>query len=215
MDDGKVNALSPRILSELNGALDQAAADEAVVVLTGNNRVLSAGFDLAVVTGGGEPAVALLRAGFDLCERLLTFPRPVVIACRGHAIAMGVFVLLSADYRIGADGPFKYLANEVAIGMTMPRSAIEITRQRLTPAAFNRSLILAEAFTPNNAVSAGFLDLVVPAEELMSAAHEAASRFATLHAGAHAATKRRVRHDSLAALRAAMESDHAANLSLL
>ena len=215
MDDGKVNALSPRMLAELNGALDQAVTDEAVVVLTGNARVLSAGFDLGVLTGGGEPAVALLKDGFELCERLLGFPRPVVIACPGHAIAMGVFVLLSGDYRIGVEGPFKYVANEVALGMTMPRAAVEIVRQRLTPAAFNRSLILAEVFTPQNAVAAGFVDLVVPAADLASTAAEAAGRFAVLHAGAHAGTKRRVRHDNMAALRAAMESDHAANQSLL
>src|SRR5579863_5259475 len=98
MDDGKVNALSPAMLAELAAAFDQAATDNAVVVLAGRDGIFSAGFDLRVLTGGGPDAVPMLQAGFRLAERMLSFPAPVVIACTGHAIAMGVFLVLSADY---------------------------------------------------------------------------------------------------------------------
>jgi len=57
----------------------------------------------------------------------------VIIGCTGHAVAMGAFLLLCGDYRVGVDGPFRIVANEVAIGMTMPFTAIEFCRQRLTP----------------------------------------------------------------------------------
>jgi len=163
MDDGKVNALSVQMLTELGAALDRATADRAVVVLTGRDGLFSAGFDLAVLRGGGSDASGMLRAGFELAERLLSFPTPVLIACTGHAVAMGVFLLLSGDYRVGAAGPYKITANEVAIGLTMPRAAVEICRQRLTPAHFNRAVVLAEVFSPDDAVAAGFLDRVVPA----------------------------------------------------
>src|SRR5687768_9838511 len=106
LDDGKVNALSPSMQAEVNGALDQAEADQAaVVILTGNEKALSAGFDLAIITTPGPEALAMLRGGFELSCRLLTFPAPVVIAASGHAIAMGFFLLLSGDYRIGVDKP--------------------------------------------------------------------------------------------------------------
>src|SRR5215472_1534143 len=101
MDDGKVNVLSVEMLDQLNGALDRALDDDAVVVLTGRDGVFSAGFDLAVLRAGGPAAAQMLLAGFELAERLLQFPRPVVVACSGHAVAMGVFLLLSGDYRIG------------------------------------------------------------------------------------------------------------------
>jgi enoyl-CoA hydratase len=140
MDDGKVNALSPAMLAELNAALDKAEADRAAVVLTGREGVFSAGFDLTVLRAGGPAAVDMIRAGFELSLRMLSFPTPVIIACPGHAIAMGVFLLQSGDYRIGATGDYRIVANEVAIGLTMPHAAVEILRQRLTPACFNRAV---------------------------------------------------------------------------
>lgn len=210
MDDGKVNALSLQMLMELNVTLDRATEDGAVVVLTGREGVFSAGFDLTVLRAGGSDAVAMLRAGFELAERVLSFPTPVLIACTGHAIAMGVFLLLSGDYRIGVVGPHKITANEVAIGLTMPRAAVEICRQRLTPAAFNRAVILAEVFSPADAVAAGFLDRVVPAPELHDVAARAAAELTKLDPDAHAASKLRARAPALKAIRSAIETDHAA-----
>jgi enoyl-CoA hydratase len=210
MDDGKVNALSLAMLAELDDALRRAAAARAVVVLTGREGVFSAGFDLPVLKVGGTEAAHLLRAGFDLAARLLSFPTPVLVACPGHAVAMGVFLLLSGDYRIGASGSYKLTANEVAIGMTMPRAAVEICRQRLTPACFNRAVVIAEVFSPDNAVAAGFLDRVVPAAELVGTAAGAAAELARLDLDAHAATKLRARRLASAALREAIDADDAA-----
>jgi enoyl-CoA hydratase len=210
MDDGKVNALSLTMLGEINGALDQAEQDGAVVVLTGRAGVFSAGFDLARLNAGGHDSAAMVLAGFELAHRVLSFPTPVVIASSGHAIAMGVFLLLSGDYRLGVAGAaHKITANEVAIGLTVPRAAVEICRQRLTPAAFNRAVLLAEPFTPDSAVEAGFLDAVVPAADLLTTAQATASRLAGLDLRAHAATKRRAREGALTAVRAAIDADRA------
>jgi enoyl-CoA hydratase len=207
MDDGKVNALSPAMQAELNKALDQAEADGAVVVLSGRDGVFSAGFDLGVMRGGGDEAVSMVRGGFDLAHRLLSFPTPVVVACTGHAIAMGVFLLLSGDYRVGADGPYKLVANEVAIGMTLPRAAIEILRQRVAPAHFNRAAILAEIYTPSNGVEAGFLDRVVEPSQVLAVSRETALAFSKLDVAAHAATKRRLREQTLAVISGEFAAD--------
>ena len=209
MDDGKVNALSLRMFTELNAALDQAQADRAVVVLRGRDGVFSAGFDLPVLRRGGSEAGAMVRAGFELAERVLSFPTPVVIACTGHAVAMGVFLLLSGDYRLGAAGSYRITANEVAIGLTMPRSAVEILRQRLAPAYFNRAVTIAEPFSPDNAVEAGFLDRVVPAAELHDTARVIATQLSALDMAAHQGSKLRARGHALAALRAAIDADAA------
>lgn len=203
MDDGKVNALSPDMQAEINGALDQAEADEAVVILTGNAKALSAGFDLKIISTPGPEATAMLRGGFELSQRLLSFPTPVIIANQGHAMAMGFFLLLSGDYRIGADAPVKLVPNEVAIGMPMPWAAIEVTRHRLTKNAAQRMLNLAEPISPSEAVAAGVLDLVVPQDQVLTAARETATRFAALNMNAHKITKLRVREDMLAAIKAA------------
>jgi enoyl-CoA hydratase len=207
IDDGKVNALSLQVLSDLHGAVDQATKDNALIVLTGRDGMFSAGFDLRGLTGGGADAFAMLRSGFDLAHRLLSHPRPVVVACSGHAVAMGVFLLLSGDYRIGAAGPFRITANEVAIGLPIPTAAVEICRQRLTPAHVNRAINLAEVYSPDTAIEAGFLDKVVDAADLREAAQTAAERFLKLNMDAHAASKLRVRKQALEGLRAAIDAE--------
>jgi enoyl-CoA hydratase len=209
LDDGKVNVMSPRMLADINGALDRAAADHAAIVLTGRPGVFSAGFDLPTLRAGGAGAAAMVEAGFELAARVLSFPAPVVVACSGHAIAMGAFLLLAGDYLIGADGPFKLTANEVALGITMPRTAIEMLRHRLTPAAFLRALTLSEPFTPATAAAAGFLDEVVPASALAAAARDRAGALAALDRAALAASKERIRDRQLRAVRAAIEADRA------
>ena len=209
LDDGKVNCLSPQMLGEVNAALDRAEKDRAAVVLAGRKGKFSAGFDLAVIGRGGSDAVDMLIDGFRLAERLLSFPMPVVVACTGHALAMGSFLLLSVDYRIGADGAHKIGANEVAIGMTMPRFGVEICRQRLAPAHFHRAVICAEIYSPAGAVEAGFLDAVVPEDELIAAARDKATALAGLNMPAHAATKLRARDKALRAVREAIDADEA------
>ncbi len=207
MDDGKVNVMSPPMLAELNSALDRAQADRAAVLLTGRQGVFSAGFDMQILTAGGDKALGMLMAGFRLAERLLSFPAPVVVACNGHALAMGVFLVLAADYRLGADGKFKIGANEVAIGLTMPRTAMEVSRQRLAPAHFSRAMITAEIYSPGDAVAAGFLDRVVPEAELHAEAQSAVIRLAKLNRPAYTATKLLVREHALQAIRAGIEAD--------
>src|SRR6266498_2960831 len=148
----------------------------------------------------------MVRAGFGLAARVLSFPAPVLAACTGHTVAMGSFLLLSSDYRVGAGGPYKIMLNEVALGIALPQVAVEICRQRLTPAYFTRAAILAEVFKPGDAVAAGFLDRVVPAAELADAASGTAAELARLDLGAHTATKFRVREDALARIQADRKS---------
>jgi enoyl-CoA hydratase len=209
MDDGKANALSLAVQAELNAALDQALADRALVVLTGRQGMFCGGFDLPALMGGGANAVKMLTGGFEIAEKLLSFPQPVVIACTGHAVAMGIFLVMSGDYCIGAEGGFKIGANEVAIGLTMPRAAIEICRARLAPAHFNRAMMTAEIYTPVEAVAAGFLDKVVAASDVVVEAHVTAARFAKLNMPAYKGTKLLVREQMLKALRGAIEADNA------
>ena len=208
VDDGKANAITLALVDEIRAALDRAEGDGAVVVLAGRPGRFSGGFDLPTLTAFTYESADLLRAGFELSHRLLAFPRPVVISCTGHAIAMGSFLLLSGDHRIGIAGAgHKIGATEVAIGMAMPWAAIEVLRQRLTRAEFDRAALLAEVFTPDTAVGAGFLDEVVPVGELEARTHAIATRLATLDAKAHHVTKQRARGAMLEALAAAIERD--------
>ncbi|WP_095130292.1 crotonase/enoyl-CoA hydratase family protein [Pseudomonas sp. Irchel s3h14] len=193
LSNGKVNAISPDVIAAFNAALDQAVTDRAVVIITGTPGMLSGGYDLKVMTSGPKEAVALVTAGSTLARRLLAHPFPVIVACPGHAVAKGAFLLLSVDYRIGVDGPFTIGLNEVQIGMTMHHAGIELARDRLRKSAFHRSVINAEMFNPQSAVDAGFFDLVVSAEELQGAALAAARQLKKINMNAHKNTKLKVR----------------------
>ena len=193
IDDGKRNALAPVVLREIYAAFDRAEADRATVILTGRDEVFSAGFDLKVMNRGGAKAIGMLRQGYKLPARVMAYPYPVVAACNGHSMAMGVFLMLSADYIVGSQGEFKISANEVAIGMTMPRVAAAVMRNRLTPAAFQRAVTLAEYFDPESAMHAGFFDELVMPDELMPRATALAQQFSELDMPAHKASKRQER----------------------
>jgi enoyl-CoA hydratase len=108
---------------------------------------------------------------------------------------------------VGADGPFRIGLNEVQIGMTMHHVGIELARDRLRKSYFNRSVINAEMFGPQEAMQAGFLDAVVPPDDLLPTAWSVAEEMKKLNMTAHANTKLKVRKAFLETLDAAIELD--------
>jgi enoyl-CoA hydratase len=207
MDDGKVNVLGPAMQQALNDALDNADRDDAgAVVIAGNDRVFSGGFDLKVLTSGEiAPAIDMLKGGFELSHRLLSYPKPVVMACTGPAIAMGAFLLASGDHRIAAHAA-SVQANEVAIGMTIPYSALAVMKLRLTPSAYQQAAGLAKMFFGETAVAAGWLDEIVLPDMVLSRAEDAAREFVALKQHAHVGTKLRTRAEALAGIRAGIDN---------
>jgi enoyl-CoA hydratase len=212
--NGKVNAISNDVIDGLNIGLDKAEEENKVVVLTGQNGFFSAGFDLKVMTKSPELAKSLVTKGSKLSLRMLSFSQPIIIACSGHAIAKGAFLLLSSDYRIGVEGDFKIGLNEVMIGMTMHNAGIAIAKARLSEVYLNRSVINAEIYKPKDAIKAGFLDIIVPEDHLLPTAIKVASMFAKLNKKAHAETKLKVRKLHLQDLENAIELDLNSDISI-
>jgi enoyl-CoA hydratase len=206
MDDGKVNALSSEMIAAIGEAVDVAEREGAVAVLRGREGIFSAGFDLRTFERGLDAGVEMVRAGAQLVLRLLAFRRPVLTVCTGHAYPAGAFLMLSADVRIGVAGPWRIGMNEVAIGMTVPKFAVELARHRLTPPGFAR-ITTAPMFAPEEALRLGYLDRVVDADELAKAVREEASRLRALDMTSFAATKARINERALNAVRTAMRDD--------
>jgi enoyl-CoA hydratase len=193
MDDGKVNAVNDAMLDALDDALDAAQGARAIV-LAGREGVFSGGFDLAVVGQGGPAAEALVRRGGRLLTRLCTSPVPVVVACTGHAVALGAVMLLATDLRVGADGDVTIGLNEVAIGMPLPELAVALAQERLAAPLRTRAVVLAEMWTPRRAVDVGFLDEVVAPENVVATAIDRAKDLGTrLQRDAYATTAQRLR----------------------
>ena len=214
MDDGKVNVLGYDMWDQLEAAFDQAEQAGAVVVLRGRAGIFSGGFDLKEMSKGPQAALDLTSRGSKMARRILSFPTPVIGVSTGHCIAMGAFLMLACDYRIGAAGEFKVGLNETMIGMTMHHAGIAIAKSRLSEVYLNRSVNNAEIFNSKQAIAAGFLDRIVPESQLMETAVKVAEMSSKLNKKAHAATKLKVRKPHLDTLKKAIEFDLLSEISI-
>jgi enoyl-CoA hydratase len=207
MDDGKANALSQTMIDELRAALARAEKEASAMVLAGRPEKFCAGFDLKVMLASPQSAATLLTAGGELLLSLYASPIPIVIACTGHALAGGALVVLTGDYRIGAQGAFKIGLNEVAIGMPVPVLAMELARDRLSKRALVHATLQAQIYDPAGALQVGYLDAVEPAEAVLARAKAEAVRLGALSRGAFKATKKRLRGATIDLIRSAMAGD--------
>lgn len=201
MDDGKANAINNAMLDALNEALDTAEKEARAIVIAGRPERFSGGFDLKVMleSASGDDVYALVRRGGQLAHRLYGCRRPVVAACTGHAIAMGAFILLSCDTRIGASGAFRIGANETINNMVLPPFALYLTQERLAPVYQTRAVVQAELYDPEGAVAAGYLDQTVPLDSVIGAAQALAGKLAQLP-DAYGGNKIQLRKDTLKAI---------------
>ena len=194
MDDGKANVINHTMIASLNAALDEAELKAKAIVLSGREGRFSGGFDLQALTGSGQDAaISLLDAGAKLLVRLYSNPLPVVAACTGHAIAMGVFILHACDTRVGAAGAFKIGANETTNGMVLPLFALELSRDRLNPRHMTKAVVQAFIYDPVEAVEAGYLDVITDLDKVEAQAVAIASMLAQLPGHAYHGNKMAVR----------------------
>ena len=180
LDDGKANVFSPAMITEFNSLLDQVPTNKGSLLVNGREGMFSAGFDLKVMMSGPDQAVEMVRSGFTMLKRVFSFPRPVVAACTGHAIALGAFLLCSSDYRVGARGNYKIGANELRNNMIVPTPILEIAKFKLTKSHKQRALLNAEMYSIQNAIEPGYLDEVVDTDSVFETALNKAKDLATL-----------------------------------
>ena len=194
LDDGKANAMSTAVIATLETLLDQAHSDEArALVIVGRPGKFSAGFNLAEMTESDETMRALVVRGGRWLLRLYGYGLPTIAACTGHALAGGALTLLACDVRIGADVSAKIGLNEVAIGMPLPKFAVELARERIQKRAFTAA-ITGQVYDPAGAAEVGYLDRVVPEDQVIAEAMAEARRLGELRTGAYARTKANARH---------------------
>lgn len=189
LDDGKVNALSEQMLEELLAAMAEAAAANAALLISGRPGCFSAGYDRKLIDSGGPACDAMRAAGDRLTLAMLDYPAPLVIASSGHAMAKAGFMLLLADYRVGAAGDWRVALNEVAIGMPMPRAAMAIARERVATHWLSRAALQAQGLNPEQAQAAGFYDAVQAPEQVLEHAREQLQRLAALPRAAYRDTR--------------------------
>ncbi len=213
IDDGKANALSKGMLTSISAVLDDAEHDAAIsaLVLHGRPGKFSAGFDLSVMTAGDPAAIAdLVCDGGELVRTIYGSSLPVVAACTGHALAAGALLLLACDVRVGGDADCKIGLNEVAIGMVLPDWAFSIAVDRLSRRHLQLAVATGRITSALGAVDAGFLDEVVPVDDVLDVAVSRAAACASLDPRAYAGTVRRLRGDVVDRMREQIDADRTA-----
>ncbi len=195
LEHGKVNALDAQLLEGLSEQLDSIGRSPArALVLTGSGTSFSAGVDLWRVLDGGasylENFVPLLS---DMLSRVFSFPKPVVAAINGHAIAGGCVIACACDYRIMADGNGKIGVPELRVGVPFPALALEIVRSVAPARLLSRLIYLGALYGPGEAMEIGLIDEVVPSERLLDQACETAERMGAIPADTFRITKEQLR----------------------
>lgn len=201
LDDSKANAVGHQLIDTVNSGLDRSLNEAQAVLITGRKGVFSAGFDLKEFENGPEATAKLVNRGAEMLLRIFCHPQPVVMACTGHAVAAGAFMLLAADTRIGTAGDFRIGLNETAIGMTLPEFGLQLVAARLSMRHQTAAVIQAQLFAPKMATDVGFLDQVVAEGEVLKEAMQQAVELAKLPQSAYAANKIASRAEYITAIR--------------
>ena len=194
-----VNALNPEFLAQIEKHLQRLEADNLVraVVISSATKVFSAGLDLKEAVDYSVPQQTAIVDGLNSCfARLYGFPKPVVAAVNGAAIAGGLFFVLSADFAIAAEGA-KLSLSEVRVGASFPVGPLEIARATLSKSSFRRILLSGRAVRADEAKAMGFIDDVQPKDLVMDRAMRVAGDYAGLPPQTFSAVKAQMRMPTL------------------
>jgi enoyl-CoA hydratase len=192
---GKVSALDLELIEGLARALAEAAASEArAVILTGTGSSFSAGVDLyRLVDGGREYAERFVPALSRTLLELFAFPKPLIVAVNGHAIAGGCIFTLAGDYRIMASGNARIGIPELLVGVPFPPSVIEAVRFAVPPQHLQMLIYTGRTVPPDEALRLGLIDEIAEPDALLARAEELARKFGALPGRAFTLTKRQLR----------------------
>jgi enoyl-CoA hydratase/carnithine racemase len=205
-----VNALSVGFLEDIGAELDDLASDSAVraIVLSSQFKVFSAGIDLKeALDFSADDQIAMVTALNTTFLRLYAFPKPVVVAINGAAIAGGLFFVLTSDFRVAGPGAQFGLA-EIRVGVDFPVGPMELARATLAPDALRRLMLTGMPITAPMAQTAGIVDVIEQDREVvLDRAIGAARDMAQSPPDTYAQIKRQIRQATITRIQTALVSD--------
>jgi len=194
IEHGKANAMDLELCEAITARLEEHRHSSVeALVLTGQGQIFSAGVDLLRVLDGGAAYLAVfLPALSKAFETLFCFPKPVVAAINGHAIAGGCVLACAADYRIMAQHTGRIGVPELLVGIPFPTVAVEIMRCVTAPEHFQTLLYGGATLEPEDAAHRGLVDETAEPTKLLDLALAKAQSLTALPAAAFELTKRQI-----------------------
>jgi enoyl-CoA hydratase len=195
---GKASALDVELLDALLSELNGVTEDVRALILTGTGSIFSAGVDLfRLIEGGAEYVRHFLPLLSRFVRTLFAFPRPVVAATNGHAIAGGCILVLAADVRLMAEGTGRIGIPELLVGVPFPAAPLEVVRFAVPPNQVQSLVYTGRTLPPREALAAELVDEVVAAEDLPARAQEIARQLARIPPQVYRLTKQSLRAAAL------------------
>ncbi len=200
---GKANLFDVEFSHAVADALDACAKSTAkAAVVTATGSIFSGGVDLRrLLEGGREYAETFLPALGRAFDAAFAFPKPLVAAVNGHAIAGGCILACAADRRVMARGTGRIGVPELLVGVPFPTVALEIMRMTVPPPQLTTLIFTGETLLADRAVEVGLVDAATDPERLLDEAVAAARAMAALPPAAFAITKNQLREPALARIR--------------
>ena len=198
------NAINDDLVEGLIAALSEAEADPSVkgVLLAASGKIFCPGLDLQELLLLDRPAMERFMQRFSTAVlALYTFPKPVVAAVHGHALAGGCVLSLCADWRILGRGALVGL-NEVKVGVPLPFGVAHIVRDAVPRNALAAVALLGRNFSDEAAVAAGLADELADGEGFEAEARTRLAEFTSKDGSALSVTKRYLRSPVVERIRA-------------
>src|SRR5215813_5619585 len=196
VDRGNVNALNGDVVDQLRTHLKKLETNPKVraIMLTGAGKFFSFGFDIPeFINFSKEQFIAFLRNFTDLYTYLFLYPKPVVAALNGHAMAGGCMLALACDYRVMIEGKAKISLNEIGFGSSVFAGSVEMLRFWVGSATASRILYSGAMYTAEEAKHMGLVNKVASETELTLIAAQVANDLGSKHLAAFASIKQLLR----------------------
>ena len=188
------NPINLALINELSGRVEKAKDEQEIigaVVTSANDKFFSIGFDIPELIDLDEKEFTEFYTAFNrLCIDLYTFPKPVIAAITGHAVAGGCILTLCCDYRFIAEGRKLMGLNEIKLGVPLPYPADRILRQIVDDRVARKILDTGDFFPPEETLSMGIVDEVMPLEQVVEKAVEKVESIQSSSLYAYTAIKR-------------------------
>jgi enoyl-CoA hydratase len=213
-----LNSVTTPVLAGIADAMERAGADPRVKVVrlggAGRGFCSGAGMSADDVSGSGGPGTEIIAEANRAVRAITALPRPVVAVVHGPAAGVGVSLALACDLVLASDAAFFMLAF-TKVGLMPDGGASALIAAAIGRTRAMRMAMLAERLPAAEALAAGLVSAVYPADQFEAEVDKVVSALLGGPAVAFAKTKEAINAATLTELDAALDRELRGQAGLL